>query len=1072
MRPALVMMRLISVCALVCSCCLIWGVGGASAVAADSGWEVHVSSQPTLISPLEGGHLAVLLDDRGGVATGESSPVVVTEQLPEGLVATSGNISAIPGGGSGSCEVRSGGSVLRCVYSGAIAGNAGEILEVVISVAVTNAAATSFITHTTVSGGDTPEAAVTKVVGVSETAPSSGLASFEIGTFGVDGRPDVQAGSHPNLFSVYLEFNSVNDVSKGGSGKLRPVQPVDDLVTDLPLGLIGDPQAAAKCPAFEIKEEDGADCPAGSIIGTLGFSSEFPEFGFTGNESISPVYNLEPQGGYAAEFAFDYLEFPGTIFGSVAHTSSGYVLRATVAGIPIRAGFKGALLTLFGDPGSQDHRGTPEVPFFTNPVSCDVPGTATVSMTNWGEPFAQPAEAADGFPAMTGCEKLHFKPQITAVPEVTQPDSPAGLAFGMRVPQNNEPTGLANSDLKDASVTLPAGMSISASSANGLRGCPATGPEGIEIGAEGVGTDTQKHLLQGHCPLASQIGKVKIVTPLLTSPVEGHLYFATPRCGGEGQGSCTEASATNGELYRVYLEAEGAGTVIKLEGRVAANPQTGQLTVTFDEAPEIPFSELQVTTDGGPYAPLATPQQCGSEYSATSDLTPWSTPQTPDATPSSPAFTVSGCSNGFSPTVSAGSTEDNAGISSPFTFTLSRQDGEGDLAGVSVTTPPGLTALLSEVTECEEAAAALGNCPESSKIGTTATSAGSGPDPFWLSGNVYLTGPYDGAPFGLAFVVPAKAGPINLGNVVVRAALNVNLLSGTATITTGAIPQIKDGVPFRLRTIRTTINRPGFMRNPTSCGVQDVTSTAVSAQGATTSTSTPYAVGGCDALPFKPVLTASTQGKTSKVDGASLDVKIAFPAGLQANIRSTKVDLPLAMPSRTTTLQQACPAQVFEANPAKCPEHSVIGIAKAVTPIFAVPLTGPVYLVSHASEAFPNAVIVLQGEGVRIDLVGDTDIVKGITSTTFKSVPDEPVNSFELYLPEGKYSQFAANGNFCTEKLLMPTVITGQNGAVIKQTTTITPTGCPKPKPTKKPKKAKAKKAADARARASKGGSR
>jgi hypothetical protein len=244
-----------------------------------------------------------------------------------------------------------------------------------------------------------------------------------------------------------------------------------------------------------------------------------------------------------------------------------------------------------------------------------------------------------------------------------------------------------------------------------------------------------------------------------------------------------------------------------------------------------------------------------------------------------------------------------------------------------------------------------------------------------------------------------------------------------------------------------------------------VTGKIASTTGAVEEVASPFAVEGCKSLAFKPSFTASTQGHASKADGASLDIKVSYASGGQANIRSVKTELPLQLPSRLTTLQKACVAAVFEANPAACPEESVVGVAKASSPVLPGLLTGPAYLVSHGNEKFPNLVIVLQGDGVRVNLVGDTDIKKGITSTTFKSVPDDPVTSFEVYLPEGKYSILGTyipvkdNYNLCGQKLLMPTVITGQNGAVIKQVTQIKITGCKAAKPKPKHKKKKAKKA-------------
>jgi hypothetical protein len=330
---------------------------------------------------------------------------------------------------------------------------------------------------------------------------------------------------------------------------------------------------------------------------------------------------------------------------------------------------------------------------------------------------------------------------------------------------------------------------------------------------------------------------------------------------------------------------------------------------------------------------------------------------------------------------------------------------------------------------------------------------------------VYLTTGYRGAPFGLSIVTNAVAGPFNLGLVVVRAKIDVDPESSTLTVTTDetgpyAVPQILDGVPLRLQRITVNIDRPGFMFNPTSCDPQQISATISGSQNATATVSSPFAVGGCKSLAFKPGFAVSTSGHTSRAKGASLDAKLSFPAGSvgsEANIARVKVDLPKQLPSRLTTLQKACTAQTFASNPAGCPAASIVGIVKASTPLLPVGLSGPVYFVSHGGEAFPSLIVVLQGDGVRVDLTGSTFISKaGITSSTFKTVPDVPVNTFEIYLPEGKFSALAANGNLCTSKLAMPTAFVAQSGAVIHETTKIAVTGCPKAKKAKKKKVTKA----------------
>jgi hypothetical protein len=411
-------------------------------------------------------------------------------------------------------------------------------------------------------------------------------------------------------------------------------------------------------------------------------------------------------------------------------------------------------------------------------------------------------------------------------------------------------------------------------------------------------------------------------------------------------------------------------------------------------------------------------------------------------------------------------TSNQAGGYSPFVVTFARQDSEQDLGGIQVKTPPGLLGSIAHVPLCPEPQAAQGTCGAESEIGEVTTAVGPGPDPFSVTGGrAYLTGPYKGAPFGLSVVVPAEGGPFKLagtnglGDVVVRAAIDVDPRTSALTITSEPLPQILEGVPLQVRSVSVEVNRPGFMFNPTSCTPNTISATLQGSEGTSTTDSVPFQATDCASLAFAPKFSVSTSGETSKADGASLDVKLTYPSlppGTQANLAMGKFDLPKQLPSRLTTLQQACPAATFEANPASCPTNSVIGIAKATTPLLPVTLSGPAYFVSYGGAKFPELIIVLQGDGVRVDLHGETFISKaGITSSTFRAIPDVPVGTFELYLPEGHYSALAANGNLCTTNLTMPTAFTAQNGTQLKQTTKIAVTDCPKAKKTKQKTKAK-----------------
>jgi hypothetical protein len=492
---------------------------------------------------------------------------------------------------------------------------------------------------------------------------------------------------------------------------------------------------------------------------------------------------------------------------------------------------------------------------------------------------------------------------------------------------------------------------------------------------------------------------------------------------------------------------------------------------------------MKLKFEGGPRAPLANPQSCGS-FTTVSALTSWSSTSERAAEPSAP-FTVSGCTNQFAPAFSAGTVNPQAAASSPFTLTFSRQDREQDLSGITVNMPEGLLGKIAGIPQCGEAQANAGTCPAASRIGSATAAAGAGSHPYWQTGQVFLTGPYRGGPFGLSVVVPAQAGPYNLGNIVVRAAIYVDPRTAQLTVISNSLPQSVDGVPLRLQTVNVTVDREGFISNPTSCEPTQIAASLTGGGGSSASVASRFQAGGCTALPFKPVFAVTTEAKTSKAEGASLDVKITQQSG-EANIHRVDVQLPLSLPSRLTTLQKACSEAQFAQNPAGCPSGSLVGTATAATPLLNVALTGPAYLVSHGGAAFPDLDIVLQGEGVTIILVGNTDIKKGITYSRFETVPDAPISSFELRLPEGPDSLLTAYGSLCApskvvtvrkhvsvrrhgrtvqvlrsvkhtvaEQLLIPTTIVAQSGVQIAQSTKIAVTGCPTMMNSKKTTKSK-----------------
>ncbi len=870
-----------------------------------------------------------------------------------------------------------------------------------------------------------------------------------------EGAPATQAGSHPYALTTAIVFNYVVTAIEEERVRVRTYGDPKDIEIDLPAGVIVDPRAAgARCTEAELESGEGSSgCPNAAAVGVFSVYLDGVEF------IDEPVYNMAAPAGVPAELGFDAAGIGLIVHvGGRVRTGGDYGMSANIAEISDEHPIYGLELTLWGDPSAASHdqerglcadeeakhifkkTGIREScpveriaePFLTLPASCTGEPLATsMSVDSWQEP-ARPVEPPPAqSPAVTGCEKLNFNPKLTvglAGPEAASAESPAGLNVDLKMPHEESVTGLAQADLKRLTVKLPPGIAISLSAANGLEACTPS-----EIGLHDENPPA--------CPESSMLGEAEVVTPLLEVPLKGRVYLAQQETFG-------------GSLIGLYLVAgEGSGVLVKLAGTAALDPNTGQVTLTFDGVPQLPIDEIKLSLPGGPRAALVTPSACGT-YTTTSQLTPWS-----EGAPAeeSSDFTIdSNCGQGFDPSFTAGTTNPEAGAFSPFSVTFSRRDSEQRLGSVRVVGPPGLLAMLAGVARCPEPQASTGECGAASEIGEASVAAGPGIDPFWITGaRIYLTGStsrqgpnQSGAPFGLSIVIPAIAGPFHLGTKVVRARVEVNPYTAQLTIASDPLPAIVKGVPLDIRTVNMTIGRAGFMFNPTDCSPLSITGTLFSTSGTSATVSSPFQAVNCASLPFKPKFTVSTQARTSRAHGASLRVQLVSGAG-QANVGKVWAILPRQLPARLSTLQKACPDTTFGADPASCPAASVVGGASVVTPVLAHPLAGRVYLVSHGAQ-FPDLVSVLAGEGIVVYLDGSLDIEKGLTSATFNSIPDIPIARFTLVLPEGPHAILAADiparakGSMCRQRLTMPTAIAGQNGTLQTQTTKVTVSGCSK----------------------------
>lgn len=936
-----------------------------------------------------------------------------------------------------------------------------------------------------------------------------------------------QAGGHPDALTSTLEFAG----EAPATGQSPAADGPKDMLVELPPGLLADPRAPPRCPPVYVLSSRA--CPAATQVGVFTIHLD------GGEAELGPIVDLQPNPGQAAALG---LEIPTAsaekiivpASGRLVRGLGGYALAIAIVGLPL-TDVHSVETTLWGVPAEADHdalrglfcnaadAGQPwscegggesadvaPTPFLTLPTNCAAgPQQASAWADSW-EAAGRFVQAQATLPAVTGCAQLGFAPEVKLAPDTLLAEAPVGLGVEIETPQQQSAQAPATPPLRDATISLPAGLAISPAGAAGLRSCAASGPEGIGMASglnargealspaetgegETLGPSGEAQLARGHCPEAATLGNAEASTPLLARPLQGRVYLATPGCGGPGQQACGEADALDGNLFRFYVElggageAEGQGVIVKLEGKLEANPATGQLTVAIEEAPQLPLSRLKIELYGGPHALLDNPATC-APVATSASLVPWSAPGvtaeglfvsgTPDATPAS-SYEASGCAEppALDPGFLAGTVDARAGAFSALTLSVTRGDREQNLSRIQVQAPPGLLGMLASVPLCEAGLASAGACPQASRIGDTTVAAGAGSNPLEMPGAVYLTGPYEGAPFGLSIVTPVIAGPFDLGTVAIRARIDIDPHSGALTITSDPLPQIVLGVPLRLRRIVLELDRPGFIFNPTNCDAQQITATVTSTLGASAQVSTPFAVGGCRALAFKPSLNASARGRVGAASGASLDVKLAFPKdapGSEANLKRIKLALPRQLAARLTTLQRACEDSVFEADPAACPKASIVGAARMRTPVLKAQLAGPVYFVSHGGAAFPSLVVVLQGEGIRFELTGSTEIdAKNVTSATFAAVPDVPVSSFELYLPQGAHSALGASASLCppartvtvrrsvarrvhgrlvertvtVRKRVLPSLALGtelvaQNGAVIHRATKLEVSGC------------------------------
>ncbi len=967
---------------------------------------------------------------------------------------------------------------------------------------------------------------------------------------GEDFQEEALAGTHPFQLTTTVNF----DETQGSNGTGRPILPTiadlpKNLKFNLPPGLLGNPTAMPQCSdaEFGVHEENNLNaCPENTAIGVADVSynnASIPNLEFASN--AVPIFNLEPGAGEPARFGFEIFHVPIVLNTSV-RTGGDYGATITVENTSNTVQVLATRVTIWGTPNDPRHdeaRGwrclgggayvakfTPKPPpcgaqavhnekaFLVMPTSCG-PQLTTAEGEAWDGVQLPPAKTEF---TLSGCGELPFEPSLEVKSDKHSASTPTGLGVELNMPQEGTLTehGRAEADIKSFTLELPSGLTTSSGAANNLLACAAAqvGFAGSDAASGGELTSQleEQHFSflppterdegkESKCPDQAKLGTVEIETPFLKDPVTGSVFLARQD---------TNPFAPRLVLYLVAEEPESK-VLIKLAGEVEITPE-GKLISKFKNSPQAAFEHLRLhlfngSSSGAETAAQATPSRCSSTaYSATGKFGTWSeAPGEPEPTaeastnpagmaitsgPNGTPCTGPGQALPFGPGFQAGASNPEAGKFSPFTVTIARPDGNQALNSIVVTLPEGAAAKIASVEQCPEPAANEGKCGPGSLVGHSETYSGLGNAPFALPGSVYLTGPYNGQPFGLSVVTDANhVGPFSIGKIVARSSIAINPTTAQATIDTArtlvfpkagpgeeeygpveefaGLPEMLKGLPSQIKRVDVTVDRPEFEFNPTDCEPMSVNGTLTGHEGGSASVSSPFKVTNCGALPFAHKLTASVSGQGSRTNGVTFNVKLESPGFGQANIHKVFLTIPKALPSRLTTIQKSCPDYVFNANPAGCGEGSNIGFATIHTPVLKSPLSGPAYLVSHANAAFPDVIFVLQGEGIKLVLDGKTDIKNGVTYSRFETAPDAPFTTFETVLPAGPHSALGAfvpeseNYSLCKQELSLPTEITAQSGTVMTKSTPVTKIGCGKvasfkaKKLTRKQKLAKALKA-------------
>ena len=862
--------------------------------------------------------------------------------------------------------------------------------------------------------------------------------SFDVGIrepiVDTPGTQPPQAGGVPPEVDTGAELRSqaLANFDFPGFITVSPPESFRDVVVHVPPGFVGYPTATSqRCTAEQLQERAGGtaqvpNCPRDSQIGLA----------LVNGKDTVPVYNLVPSLGTPAEFGFFYQGLIVHLRAKVRPSDYGIDIVTSKApssvpitkfevqlwGVPtasshdlVRADCTELLL---GANGSSCPSTAPRVPFLRLPTSCGGPLSWSMDINTYVHPETfHHASTTTAAPA--GCGLNPFDPSFTLVPSSLAPHSAVGVDTVVSMPQVFGPSGIAPADIRRVVVQLPDGLTVNSSSADGLKACT---DGDLRLGVDGAAA----------CDPASKIGTVTVRTPLLDHEIGGSVFLRTQNSD----------DPESGQLFRLAIElrSDDDGVDVKLPGSLRADPSTGQLTATFDNLPQLPFDAMTLHFKTGSRAPLASPSTCGVkttnvDFLSWGDVSLHGTSQ----------FTVSGCKPPqFAPTFQASVQNAVAGSSSPMYVSLGRTDDDQEFSGLTIDTPRGLLARVKDADQCSNAAAATGNCPAASLIGHAKVAAGVGSTPFWVTnGRVFLTESYKGAPYGLAVVVDAIAGPFNLGTVVVRQAIHVDPRTAQLSVVSDPFPTIVKGVPLHVRAVRVAIDKPRFMVAPTNCSTQHVGGTATSVGGLTAALSSRFKVGSCKDLKFAPKLALYVGSKHHTTRALSTPFKaVLTQTPGQSNMKSVRVQLPGTLAALLNVVQRACTLDQYNAG--RC-AGSRAGSAVATTPLLRKPLRGGAFFVKHPGRPLPDLMVALRGD-ISIDLVGRVSVVDNKYLTTdFDTIPDAPVSKFTLSIVSGSHGPLGVVTNLCSKRGQRSAALVqmkGQNGASITRHTRLHIRGC------------------------------